>query len=71
MLKQIWTQRCIEACKVSHKTVAPCMKIENNGEPADATTATDSCFGLFGPGQCGVAPGVDWQLLTISYNVFA
>ena len=23
----------------------------------------DSCFGLFGPHQCGVAPGVDQQLL--------
>ena len=31
------------------------------GEPANATA--DSCFGLFGPRQCGVAPGVDWQLL--------
>ena len=33
-----------------------------NGKPANATT--DSCFGLCGPCQCGVAPGVDQQLLT-------
>ena len=34
---------------------------QNNGELVNTTA--DSCFGLFGPRQCGVAPGVDQQLL--------
>ena len=41
--------------KQNHKT-------QRNGVPANATT--DGYFGLFGQHQCGIAPGVDQQLLT-------
>ena len=39
-----------------------------NGEPTNATV--DSCFGLFGPRQCGVAPGVDQLLADVLLILF-
>ena len=40
------------------------MRTQKHGEAANATT--NYSFGLFGPRQCGVAPGVDQQLLHVA-----
>ena len=39
-----------------------------NGEPTNATV--DSCFDLFGPRQCSVAPGVDQLLADVLLILF-